>query len=604
MRLPLVSLGLSLVLGAAPASSAAAGGAARRAGPAAAQGKAASPGQGPYAVLRSAPAATPTCRLARHASGELRAALYAPETADCPVARVAGGEVALGELAAALAEAHTGKGSRARQGAKARGMDFKPTLDRIVDVRLIVEEARDMGLVDQPEYRRAREEYRASALRTALQEQAAAGVEPDAAEVEKLFQAAVKEWKLRSVKFGKEEDARQFRQAVAQGGDFDALARAAVAEKKAQGGEPGFVAARELVPELAHEVSRLQPGQLGEPVKLAAGWVVLRLEGERHPEDAQARAAATAQARGSAQHRAVRALHEALVKKYARVDEALLAQLDFEAGGEPAFRALLQDGRALVQIQGEAPLTVAELTQEISQKFFHGIADPIREHRVNRGKQEAYERLLGSRLFLKEARERKLDQSEAYRRKVEGYDRVLAFNAFLERVLVPEVRVTEKEVQALYEKRKKQLFNPAMFRLEGQGFASAAAAQAALGKLAQGTDLEWLRASAEGRLPPEEQGLRLDGALVSANTLPASLAKALTGAVAGDLRLYAADDGAQHYVVRVKEHIPPSVRPYLDVREKLAREVEAEKIAGAVRDYAARLRQVQKVDVLLTRISG
>jgi hypothetical protein len=40
------------------------------------------------------------------------------------------------------------------------------------------------------------------------------------------------------------------------------------------------------------------------------------------------------------------------------------------------------------------------------------------------------------------------------------------------------------------------------------------------------------------------------------------------------------------------------------VREELAREVEGEKVAGSLRDYASKLRAVQKVEVIITRISG
>ena len=247
---------------------------------------------------------------------------------------------------------------------------------------------------------------------------------------------------------------------------------------------------------------------------------------------------------------------------------------------------------------------MAELTKEVSKKFFHGIAEPIKDHKVNPGKAEAFEKLIGSRLFAREARERKLDQRPDFRRKAEGYDRVLAFNTFIEKVLVPEIKVTEPEVQALFEQRKGQFTTPRLYRLDGLGFVTAKAAQAALEKLKGGTDLEWLRANAEGRLKAEEQNLQFQGALVSANTMPASLVKALTGAQPGDYRLYAADDGAQHYVVRMVEQVAPSVQPYADVREKLGREVEADKIAAAIQDYAAKLRKVQKVDVLITRISG
>lgn len=567
-------------------------------------GPAAAAAGGAYAILRSAPAPRAGCRVTRAQGGELRAALYSPETIACPVARVAGDEVILDELAEALAQSHTAKGSRAARGGKAKAIDFAPTLDRLIDVRLLVLEARDMGLTAHPEFRQALDDYRASTLRTTLQEQAAAGARPDPAEVERFFQAAVKEWKLRSVMFEQEADARTFRDAVGKGGSFDALARAATAEKKARGGEPGFVPARELVPELARAAEGLQLGQVSLPVKLAAGWVVLKLEGVRHGEDARAREQARARSLAEQQHKAVRAFHEALVQKYATVDGRLLEQLDFEAGGEAGYQALAKDGRVLVQLRGEAPLTVAELTAELSTRFFHGVAEPIKERRVNKFKGDAFERLLGARLFAREARERRLDQDPAFLRKVEAFDRVLAFNAFVEKVLVPGVKVTEAEAQALYEKRKAQFTTPQLYRLDGLAFGGARAAQSALEKLRGGTDLGWLRANADGLLKPEERKLQLDGALVSANTLPASLAKALTGARPGDYRLYAADDGAQHWVVRVVDQVAPGVRPYADVREQLGRELEAGKLAAAVRDYAGKLRKVQKVDVLIARIAG
>jgi len=56
-------------------------------------------------------------------------------------------------------------------------------------------------------------------------------------------------------------------------------------------------------------------------------------------------------------------------------------------------------------------------------------------------------------------------------------------------------------------------------------------------------------------------------------------------------------------VVRVVNQVAPGVQPYADVREKLGREVESQKLAAAVRDYAAKLRQVQKIDVIVTRIA-
>ena len=558
-----------------------------------------------YAVLKSEPSpARPGCQVIHAEGGELRAPMFVPETATCPVATVATEVIALDELGDALAAAHMTKGTKASRGGKSKGMDFKPVLDRLIDVRLLVLEAREMGLTELPENRDAVVAFRASTLRTMLQEEAAAGARPDPARVDRLYRAAVKQWKLRSVMFEKEDDAKRFREKVTKDGSFDATARAAVAEKRAKGGEPGWVSVQQIVPELTRAADALKKGQVSPPVQITGGWVVLKLEGVRYPEDKKARAQARDQSLAEQQQKAVRKFHESLVKKYAKVDEKLLESIDFEASGEAGFQALAKDGRVLAEIRGEKPITVGELTTEVSKKFFHGIADPIKEKRVNKYKIDTFEMMLGSRLFAIEARERKLDQRPAFQRKVAEYERVIAFNTFVERAIVPGIKVTEAEVQALYEKRKAQFTFPQMYRLDGMAFGSAKAAQAVQEKLKGGTDLEWLRANAEGQLKPEEQSLGFAGTPVSVNTMPPSLVKALAGAQTGDYRLYATDDGKQHYVVRVAEQIPPSVKPYTDVREALAREVEGDKISAAMADYAARLRAVQKVDVIIVRIAG
>ena len=558
-----------------------------------------------YAVLKAEPSpARPSCKVTRTDAGEIRAALYSDGTAACPVARVAGDEVQLGELADALAAAHMEKGSKASRGAKSGTIDYKPPLDRIVDVRLIAHEAREMGLTELPDYVEAITAFKASTLRKMLQFQAAAGAKPDPAQVDKLYKPVVKQWKIRSVMFEKEADAKAFRDAMAKGGSFDSLARAAAKAGKAKGGEPGWVSVKQMLPELAKAADALQKGQVSPPITITGGFVVLKLEGIRYPEDKKALAQARAQSLADQQHKAVRKFHESLVKKYAKVDEKLLASIDLEAGGEAGFQALLKDARVLAEIRGEKPVTVADLTLEVSKKFFHGIADPIKEKRVNRQKVDTFEVILGSRLFAIEARERKLDQTSEYRRKVEEYERVLAFNSFIEKAIIPGVTVSEAEVMAAYEKRKALFTSPQMYRLDGLGFGTAKAAQSALDKLKAGTDLEWLRANGEGQLQEKDNPMQLQGAPISVNAMPKSLAKALTGSQRGDYRLYASDDGKQHYVIRVIEQIAPAVKPYADVRTELAREMEGEKVAAALRDYAVKLRTVQKVEVFITRISG
>lgn len=554
--------------------------------------------------LKAASAAAPACRATRVDGQLVQAALFAPESEQCPVAKVGEEQIVLRELAGALELGHMSRSPRQAVPGGRPGMDFTPALDRLIASRLIVQEAREMGLDDDPKVRAAVEDFSGSRLRAMLQRDAVRGVKPDPAEVERLYADAVREWKIKSVLLEKEEAAKAFAAALQAGGTFDALAKKFVDEKKAQGGgKSEFVPPKHLLPEIRAAVVKAKRGVAVGPIQVPSGWVMLRVDGSRVPKgDEAARAEARKRSLARKEHEAVRAFYLSLVKKHAKVDEPLLKRLDLEAKGEKGFEALLKDQRPLATIRGEKPITVGDLALEVSLKFFHGIAGPIEQKRVNRQKDEAFERLLGMRLFAKEAAARKLAARPEYQREVEEYERARVFNTFVEKVIAPDVKVTEADAARYYEQHKAEYTAPQMYKLDGFAFATAREAQAALDKLKAGTDFGWLRSSAPGQLPPEKRALQFNGATVSATMLPRDLAKALTGARAGDYRLYAARE-AEVYVVRVVDQTPPASQPYVEAREPIAKKLFNEKLASALRDYTDKLRKAQPVDVLITRVS-
>lgn len=553
--------------------------------------------------LKAAAASAPGCRTTAVDAAVVRAGLFAPEAGECPIAKVGDEAIPLRELAASIDRRHMTGAHGGAAPAKRGEIEFAPVLERIISARLIVQEAREMQLDEGPELRADLERHKASRLRGMLSELATRGVKPDAAEVERLYRDAVREWKIASVFLYQEQDAKALHAALKAGGRFEALAEAAVAAKKARGdGKAQFVSRKHMLPEILAAVQGAKQGALLDPVKIAAGWVVLRTEGVRYPKDLAARADASARSLARMQNEAIRRFYRALVKKHAVVDEALLKQLDFEAGGEKGFEALSKDRRTLVTIRGEAPITVADLTAEVGSKFFHGIASPIEQHRVNRQKGEAFERLLGMRLFLKEAAARKLEQRPEYLREVEAYERALLFGDFVAKVIAPEVTVTEAEVTGHYEKNKAGFTGPQMYKLDGIAFAAARDAEAALASLKGGTEFGWLRNAAGGQVPAEKRTLPLDGRTVSAGTLPPALAAALTGARAGEYRLYAAG-AAETYVLKVLEQTPPETQPLAAVRDQIIQKLREEKLARGIAEYSGKLRAARGVEVLIARVA-
>ncbi|GEJ57076.1 peptidyl-prolyl cis-trans isomerase [Anaeromyxobacter diazotrophicus] len=525
--------------------------------------------------------------------------LFAPASATLPVAEVENEAITLGELSKVLAGAHGAMGDAKSAGKK----DFAPLLDRMIDARLLVIEARAMGIPELPELKKAVAEHREQALREMVKAKVLAPVRPDQMAVERAYRETVKEWKVKSVLFPAEADAQAMSAAVAAGKSFDELAKKAVADKKAKGGEPAvFLPRKEMLPQVLEAVQPLDVGAVSAPVKVGEGFAVLKVEAFRYPENPKARQEAEKRSLTGNQQLALARFYKGLVKKYAKVDEKLLAKLDFEAA-KPGFAAMKKDERPLVQLKGEKPITVADLAKGLEGQFYHGLEGAIREKRVNAQKASTLDGLVSPRIVVLEARRQGLDKSAAYRQELAEYERSTTFGTFLEKTIAPSIKVTDEEEQKYYEQHKAEFSYPAMYKLESVAFRDVKDAQAALTKLRSGTDYKWFKANAERQVPDELANPSLDGSTVAATTIPADLAQQLAGTKKGDYRLYAAKS-AQYHVVHVSDAIATGAQPFAEVKGQIAKKLFAEHVEAALKDYAGKLRKAHPVKVYLTKIGS
>lgn len=526
---------------------------------------------------------------------QLKAPLFSEDFAEVPVAKVGDGVITLAQLTDGLATMHEDRGSASKGGK----LDLGPALDRLINSRLVVLEARAMGLDEQKEIIAAVAQFRDTQLRDTIKLEVTKDVGFDALDVEKAYAEMAREWKLRSVLFAKEEDAKEMAAALAAGKAFDELAAKAVADKKAKGNEEGeYVFTRKLNGSVQVAVAKLEKGAITPPIKVSDGFAIARVEDVRVGNDPQTRAMIEQMSKEQKVTQALHAHADALAKKHAKVNKALLKSLNYHVK-VPALKALFKDKRVLATIQGEKPVTVADLTAELNRKFYHGAARAADEKKINPQKQDAFDSLLYRRLLTKEAERRQIGETDAFKRKVSRFEDGLLFGLFVEKVIAPTVSVTEGEGQKRYEEKKSSYLYPQFYKLESLAFANEKDAQAAIAKLKAGTDVNWLRANAENQA--KEAKLQFDGATYAASMLDAGLNKVLAGSTTGDVRLYNGADGVA-YVVRVIEDTPAAPQPYTNVRENVLNEIYAEKLTQAIQDWAKKLRDAHEVKVFVTRI--
>ena len=512
------------------------------------------------------------------------------------VATVNGEPIFLEELNEEIASAHAAR----PEGMKAGRVDYSSIMGRLINTRLIMIEAKNIGLDELPEIQALVKQFSKETLMEMLLEKRVGGIAADEAAVDERYREIVREWELKSAKFKNEADVKRIEAELEGGGEFDAVMAKAVSAGIAELDETSQVIKDEdLTPSVARLISELEVGSVSPIVNAGQeGFILFKLEGVRYPEteNAKVRSQARREMLDRARVKAARDYVSELKKMYLTLDEARFDALDYESK-EPGFENLLKDTGVIAEISGEEPITVSEFSKKLKQKFYHGIDRAIESGTVNKSKNEIFEDLVQRRLLLKEARLQGLDQTVAYREKVVEYRNSITFGAFVEKVVIPEVKIDSSELKAYYEENRETYTLPEMMRIKELVFEKKGEAQAAMDKLLAGADFKWVSSHAEGQLA--ERGGRIlsfDGKLVTVTSLPEGVRKAVSGAKPGDFKLY--ESPAGHFYVLYTYHVvTPKPRPFDEVKSEIAEAVFLEKQKKVLEDWAHKLREHYPVKV-------
>ena len=472
-------------------------------------------------------------------------------------------------------------------------------LKRMVNTRLIVQEARTIGLDKLPENKKMLEAYAREALREELVEKVVRDAKPDAAEIDRLYKEAVREYKISAVLCDKEEDAKGFEAELKTGKPFVELAKGFKEQGRAKQVEEGvFLKLQAMDPAYGKAISAMPKGSTSSIVQTKAGYGILRLDDIRYGENPEEKEKARQIVLDKARKEALRAHDESLKKKFVKVNRDVLDSIDYEAQ-TPGFEVLLKDTRAVAEIKGDKPITVGDLTEQMRFQFFHGLDRAAERKKLNARKEVALEGILHRRLFRREALRLGLDKTESYKSKVREHEAGVLFGTFINKVIHPEIKVKEDELKAYYTMHAKEFSAPEMMRIRGLAFAKRGDAEGAVEKLKRGAELQWLAGHAEGQVDRNAKGvLAFDGKLLTTLDLPEGVQKVVAGAKTGDYRLYASPEG-HFYALAIQEVTSSKPQPYEEARKEVAQKVVKDKIKRAVEEYADKLRSASDVKVFL-----
>ena len=518
----------------------------------------------------------------------------APAGAPRVVATVNGEMISLADVERQVALAHMQAG-----GTRPTSQDPTTLLERMITATLIAQEAHEARLDEIPEVRSAIEDAERAATRDLLVREWTRGVSVSPAEVDSAYRKRVRQWVIQPV-FVQNASVKEFDSQIKAGTDFAKLAKSFRDSGKARGPDtPQSTRANDLTAPVARILTFMKPGETTPPQPGERESAFIHLFEVRTPDDPVARTEAEEEVLEERRADVVKKRTAELRARAATIDVALLDSIDFEKEG--AAKTLRADGRALVQVRGEAPITIADLAGAMERRFFHGTTGAIKSKRVNQEKTAVLEDLINRRVVIAEARRRKIDQSSDYKERLRLKTREILFGKYVERAIVPGITVTDEDLKAFLAEHRGEYTTQEMMRIESLAFGSLPEAESALAKLRGGTDLKWLAANAPGRVDPAApRRATFPAELVASEDLPEDVRKVLKGARSGDTRLYAEGPNGPFHVLALRDYRAPSPLPFDEVRVRIRDRVYQAKLTKALEETAGALRKAAEVKVLVT----
>jgi hypothetical protein len=519
------------------------------------------------------------------------------------VATVNDDPITLEEFKRAITAAHEDRS----ENMKAGRIDYTVIMNRLINTRLILLEARNMGLDQLPEIQDLLAEFRQQTLMKVLIEQHVAGLTADEAAVDRIYRDLVREWKINSILFEKQADVEKARAEIISGGNFETIARESALSGKAQVSEVAeYLKNKDLTPAVARIVAGMQVGTVSPIVSVGKkGFIIFKLEGSRIPSEEvpEARKKARRIALREKKAQAARDYYGELKEKYVRLNRQLFDELDYESE-DPGLDKLLKDRRVLAEIKGGQPVTVAELSNAMEKHYYHGIERAIMQKEVNAKKEKILEDILQDRILVKEALKQGIEKTDVFKDRVKQYEYSTIFGAFINRVVRPDIQMSGDELKSYYRDNLETYTTPEMVKVKSLVFDDRTMAIDALGKLNKGTDFNWLSSQIQGRKAEDTQAaLNLDGKLIAVRSMPEALQKALSGAKPGEYRFYGTPDGP-FYVLYVYHVVAPEPMPFAQVQKDIAEEVYNLKVKQTVESWVDKLREYYPVKVYLSDLAS
>jgi peptidyl-prolyl cis-trans isomerase C len=363
----------------------------------------------------------------------------------------------------------------------AGALNLSQFVQKLIDDRLIVQEARRMGMEDYPEIQQALRAYisRESVVRL-HDDEIVKKVKVTDEEIKSFYKKNYQQFVLGIIRADTEEKAREILQQLRGGKDFQELAREYSPDPSQKDAGEVTLRRSSLNPVVDRAISNLKPGEFTGVIGVGNKFYIVKLVTRKEAPD---------EGLESVKNNIERALRKQKEKKrsdeyleYLRkrftvhVNDEIFSSIHLAEKSET--EKLSQDERVLVEINGST-LTVGDFVS-------------LAKSYPKRSKELILNDWIEQKLVDLEALSRHYEKQKDFKEMVDRYEDQILKRTFINRVIVPQIVLSDEALKEYYLAHQESFMKPASFKIQQITVKTMQDAEDMVNDLKSGAEFSWL----------------------------------------------------------------------------------------------------------------
>jgi len=487
------------------------------------------------------------------------------------LAVVNGEPVTEGDLKYSLTIAH-----RREDLSSAGALNLSQFIQKLIDDRLIIQEARRMGMQDYPEVRQAIQAYvlRESVVRL-HDEEIVKKVTVTDDEIKNYYKKNYEQFSLGLIEVDSEERARQIFEQLREGADFNELVqRYSTLPSQKEGGEVVF-RRNSLAPSIEKAVSDLKPGEFSDLLKIQNKYYIIKLINRKEAPDE-----GLEKVRGNIERALRKQKEKERSDEYLKhlrehlpvqINDEIFSSINTSEGSD--VEKLSQDKRILVQVNGSI-ITVADFMAMVKSS-------------PGKSKETILNEWIDQKAVDREALGRYYETRTDFKDMVDRYEDQILKNTFVNRVIIPQIVLSDEELKNYYLTYQESFRKPMLFKIQQITVKTEESAQDILNSIRNGADFSWLAKNRSVDSAASEGGNL--GWLTKAE-MPEPVRKIMETLKPGDISPVL-KIASNYGIIELLNRKEGEVEEFEKVKKTVYRAAFEERVNALLSDYVSRLKQ-------------